>query len=350
LAAASWFCFVFALLMAWAEHAGAEEPYRVVVLEPATPTAREGELLTRLKGELGAAGFEVLSLSLPLGADPEHAVAVQGNELDPVATFAVAELAADPEAPRDAGSRLQLWLSDRIQGVTLRQVGRDRGDGSQAANLLAVQGVELLQARVADWRWQPEPQPLRAEPAPAPAPVQDQARVTATVDLGVFLEAASGDAALTPLARLSYSDRVNLGFDAELGARLSVAGLGRATVLQASLREVEVGQNFAMLEGVFGFSPEGWLRPFASLGGGAYRVTVEGVGGQQAIGRSDATWSAAGVVGAGLSAHPFGPLVCKLEAQGLFALRPTTVQIDEADVASFGRPLLVFSFGVGASL
>ncbi len=320
----------------------------MVVLQPATPTAREGELLTRLKGELGAAGFEVRSLSLALGADPEHAVAVQGNELDPVATFAVAELEADPEAPRDAGSRLQLWLSDRIQGVTLRQFGRDRGDASQAANLLAVQGVELLQARVADWRWQPEPQPPPRD-EPAPAPVQARAQVTATVDLGVFLEAASGGATLTPLARISYSDELE-GLDVELGARLSVAGLGTPTVLRAPLREVEVGQNFALLEGVLAFSPGGWLRPYASLGAGAYRVTVEGVGHQQAIGRSRATWSAAGAVGVGLSAHPFRPLVCKLEAQGLFALRPTTVQIDGADVASFGRPLLVFSFGVGASL
>lgn len=336
--------------MAWTERASADAPYRVVVLQPVTPTAREGELLTRLKGELGAAGFEVHGLSLSPGADPEHAVTVQGHELDPVATFAVAELVADSETPRDAGSRLQLWLSDRIQGVTLRQVGPDRGDVSQAANLLAVQGVELLQARVADWRWQPEPQPpLREAPAPGLVIQGPPAQVTATVDLGVLLEAASGGAALTPLARISYSDELQ-GWDVELGARLSVAGLGTPTVLQAWLREVEVGQDFALLEGLLAFNPGGWLRPYASLGAGAYRVSVEGVGHEQAIGRSHATWSAAGTVGAGISAHPFRPLLCKLEAQGLFALRPTTVQIDSADVTSFGRPLLVFSFGVGASL
>ncbi len=336
--------------MVAAAFASAEEPYRVVVLQPRAPNERERELLTRLKGELGAAGFEVFGLSVAPGGDPRQAVLVDGSELNPAAAFAIAERGAEAE-PGAASPRLQLWLSDRIKGGRIREVGDERNDVSQTAQLLAVQGIELLQARVADWRWQPEPGPLSREPPP-PAPVESGGQFTTTVQLAGLLERSGYGPALAPLVRVSYVREVDLGLslDVGLGARVSAAGLGGPLVLQASLGEVDVGQSFALLEGVVALDPNGWLWPFASLGGGAYRVTVEGIGGEQAIGRVDTTWSAAGALGAGLALSPFGHLVCEVEAQGLFALQPTTVRVDAAEVASFGSPLFVLSIGLGLSL
>jgi hypothetical protein len=344
------FCLVLARLTVAAAFASAEEPYRVVVLQPAAPTERERELVARLKGELGAAGFAVFGLSLAPGGDPQKAVLVDGSELEPAAAFAIAERGMAAPAPTEASPRLQLWLSDRVKGGRIREVGEERKD-SAPAQLLAVQGVELLQARVADGRWQPERDRLSRAPAP-PLPVSHGGHFTTTVELAGLLQPSMREAALTPLVRVSYvrQSDLGLGFDVGLGARLSAAGLGPPMVLRASLREVEVEQSFALLEGVVAFDPDGWIGPFATLGAGAYQVSVEGLGREQAIGRSDATWSAAGALGLGLALSPFRPLVCELEAQGLFALHPTEVRVDAVEVASYGRPLFVLSIGLGVSL
>src|SRR5262245_12307848 len=86
----------FAVLIAgWSAAVGAQEnppeKQRVIVLEPVAPTPLEHELLTRLTGELGAAGIEVLRLPLPAGSDPASLVATEGSELDAVAAYATRE-------------------------------------------------------------------------------------------------------------------------------------------------------------------------------------------------------------------------------------------------------------------
>jgi hypothetical protein len=311
----------------------------------------ERELSTRLKGELGAAGFDVLSLTLAAGAVAEDAIRVQDSGFNALAVFAIAHREGNTGSLADEGSGLQLWLSNPTQGATLISAGPGQHEDAQAATLLAVQGAELLRARLADWgQQQVAPAPIK-EKLPS-LPRQDRAQITAALALGVLVEGNSGAAALTPLLRIGYAPGRDpaLGVGLQWGLRLSVAGLGTPSVLQGSLRHVNVRQSFALLEAVTALDSGGWLRPFASLGAGAYRVGVEGVGGDQAIGRSAETGSAVGAVGLGLSAHPLGALVGEVEAQGLFALRPTEVQIDRTEVARFGRPLFSLTIGIGVSL
>jgi hypothetical protein len=139
----------------------------------------------------------------------------------------------------------------------------------------------------------------------------------------------------------------------ELGVRLSAAGLGKATVIRADPLQVEVMQSLAVAEIVGASSTAAPFRAFASLGGGAYRVEVEGIGAEQAVGRSEDHWSGMLTAGAGVSMHALAPWFVELEGQGLFATSPTTVRIDRTyptGAATFGRPLLLLSLGIGVSL
>jgi hypothetical protein len=331
-----------------------QERERVLILEPAAPTSLEYELLTRLSGELGAAGLDVIRLPLAPDSDPARAVATQGSELGPVAAFATKEDAAEAGSS-NAGSRLRLWLSDRVTGTLLVEEGREL-EGSLVASSLAVQGFELLQARVADWQWRRSapPVPDRAPPptvAPQAPPPPD-AELTLMLYAGLLYDAPSGGAALTPMARVAYAPGRARGIaDAvDLHARLSLAGFGAPTVLDASARQVDVMQSFALLEGVVTLHPGGWLRPYASAGGGAYRVEVDGVSAGVVVGRSEDTLSPLGGAGLGLVAQPFSHWVAQVEAQGLFAVRPTAIDIGATRAATLGRPLLIFSIGVGVAL
>jgi len=338
--------------MLWAPFASGQDAPRVLVLEPAEPNPRERELSTRLKGELGAAGFEVLIQSLPTEGDLRVAVVVQGSELAPVAAFAIASSATEIEPGQEYMVGLQLWLSDRIEGAIILQAAEDGRGGPKAVSLLAVQGVELLQARVAASKLKTEIRPPQLD-APPPEPEPDRgARIRFGAGIGVFLEAGTGGTAPSPLLRLGSSWPVQFGAhqSVELGVRLSAAGFGKATVIVAPELHVDVMQSFAVAELVGASSAEAPFRGSLSLGGGAYRVEVEGVGAAEAVGRLEDTWSPVAVAGAGLSLHALSPWYVELEGQGLFAVRPTSVQIAEESVATFGRPLFLVSLAIGVSL
>jgi hypothetical protein len=248
---------------------------------------------------------------------------------------------------------LRLWFSDRVTGALLAEDARDF-DRSSMASSLAVQGFELLQARQAEWRWHPQPAPApKVVPAArvAPTPVaSSSSELTAGMNVGLLFDAPSGGAALTPMARVSYEPALTRGVDRfDFGVRLSVAGFGAPTVLEASDRRVDVVQSFALLEGVVTFDPGGWLHPFGSGGAGAYHVNVNGVGSASAVGRSEGTLSPLAAAGLGLAAQPWRHWVGVVEAQGLFALHPTAVEAGGTRAATFGRALLVFSLGLGVT-
>lgn len=341
-------CMLVAGMGGWCAAGAAQEQRRVVVLEPSTPTPLEHELLTRLTGELGAAGIEVLRVPLPAGSDPAAAVATLGADLSAVAAYAARE---EPAEPGSGMKTLRLWLADRVTGAVLAEDGQ-ADDASSLASSLAVQGFELLRAREAEWGWRrPAPPPPPPPPPLPPAPLPPvEAELAAAVHVGLLLDAPTGGSALTPMARLSYEPAITRGLGAvDAGVRLSVAGFGAPTIVESSERRVDVVQSFALLEATVTLDGGGWLHPFASGGGGAYHVGVNGVGSGEIVGRSDDTLSPIGAAGAGLEMQPWGRWIGQLELQGLFALHPTAVEASGTRAATFGRVLLVFSLGLGVT-
>lgn len=345
----------FGVLGLWSLPAWSQQSPRVLVLEPAQPNPRERELSTRLKGELGAAGFEVMSQPLPVDGDLRVAVAVQGSELDPVAAFAIASTANETDPGEQPAFGLQLWLSDRVEGAIILQAAEDGRGGAKAVSLLAVQGVELLQARVAASKLQTELRPPELDaPPPPPSQPERSVRFRLGAGIGVFLEGSSGGTAPSPVLRMSSSwpILVTEQHAIELGIRLSAAGLGKATVIQAPSLQIDVMQSLVLGEVIGATSADAPVRAFASLGGGAYRVEVEGVVAEQAVGRLQNTWSGTATAGAGVSLHALSPWYLELEGQSLFAMSTTSVRMNSASttLATFGRPLFLFSLAIGVSL
>src|SRR6478609_6932642 len=127
--------------------AQAEYRHRVVLLEPPADDDEGREIITRVTGELRAAGFEVVVLPAS-EADPQRAVEAAGHELHPASVLLVQRPpASEPGKRRDAGS--ELWLADRMLRKTvvlkLAQAEEPRGG---AAGRIAVQAVELVKARL----------------------------------------------------------------------------------------------------------------------------------------------------------------------------------------------------------
>ena len=92
----------------------AEPRERVVLLEPVEIDEVFVEVLSRVRGELSAAGYEVIVLRAAPDVEPKVAVETAGSELSPVAVLLVHRDSGD-----DSVSRVtELWVSDRLSNRT----------------------------------------------------------------------------------------------------------------------------------------------------------------------------------------------------------------------------------------
>src|SRR5262245_5737319 len=107
--------------------AQAEYRHRVLLLQHESDDDTSREVTTRVRGELGAAGFDVLVLPTQ-DDDPKRAVESAGREMHPAAVLLVERLLTTDSGKR-AGT--ELWLSDRMlrKTVVLRLRPDDEAGG-----------------------------------------------------------------------------------------------------------------------------------------------------------------------------------------------------------------------------
>jgi hypothetical protein len=327
--------------------ARAEYRQRVVVLDTSAEDRAAMELLTRLRGELAAAGFDVISLPASSPEDPRATVETAGGEIGPAAVV-LAQESFDTEL----GERVaKLWVSDRIsrrtlmQSMTLnpREQGRDRA-------LLAVQVAELLKARFAALTVSEEP----SGPVPQVKPRQSVgSQNTALPERSVSTSVSAGLGILRSFehAGSSWAPVIRVGLLlpelSELALALELRGSGAITAteleLQAKPGSAHVSQGFAGLDVVLHVGPRWPLQPLLSLGAGAYSVTAEGRAQPEFTRRTLRSWSISSSVGAGLWAQPSRHFAWTLEAQMMAAWSRTQIEIDDARVEEFGAPMLFLS-------
>lgn len=338
--------------------AAAEYRHRVVVVSVTDSNdATTLELLTRVRGELGAAGFEIVDVSLTGQIGPKEAVETAGDEFSPAAVLAVRHA----PGPVPGESVAELWVSDRLAHKTLMQRARfaDRDTSSQTARL-AVQVVELLKARLAAL-WvdagtlesaqppqQPAPPPAQ-EPPPAPA-APPKERSTTQLELGAGLGllrnfGESVGSAWAPALRFGVSPR-GLSSDFALGARVTAALTPDAAELSYGSGLARVRQAFILAEGYGRLVPSSLVSPLLSVGIGAFSVSVAGQAPPPFPTRSESTISALTSVGAGLWIQPANSVAWILEGQLLAAWSETIVLIDSQNVGSVGWPMAFFSTSI----
>jgi hypothetical protein len=344
-----------------APHAGAEYRHRVVVVDvTGSNDATTAELLTRVRGELTAAGFEVVDLTLSGQVEPKVAVETAGSEYSPAAVLAVRH----GPGPTPGESLAELWVSDRLAQKTLMQRARfaDRDTSSQTARL-AVQVVELLKARLAAL-WvdagtlesaqpapkPPSPPPPVAERPPAPPAPPASARSGSQLELGAGLGLLRnfGDSvgsAWAPALRFGVSPR-GLSSDFALGVRATAALTPDAAELSSGVGLARVRQAFILAEGYGRLAPSSLVSPLLSVGLGAFSVSVAGQAPPPYTTRSESTISALSSVGAGLWIQPANSVAWILEGQLLAAWSETSVVIDSRTVGSVGWPMAFFSTSI----
>ncbi len=350
--AASAFVFVTA-------GAAAEYRHRILLLERVSGDDRDREITTRVRAELGAAGFDVVVLPVT-EEDPKQAVESAGHDLHPASVLLVERLVASGNASaHDTGS--ELWLADRMlrKTVVLRLKPADSekidraGAGSREAARVAVQAVELVKARLAELSVTREHEPAAAstQPAPPPAPARELRGTHPNLTAGAgWLEGFhKGQQALTPVLRLGVALPERLtGEVLAVDVRGSFVGLGQTARVEhgpgaATLRHTAVG-----LDAVVRFMPRRRVQPFVSLGGGLLALDVAGDAPDPYRNSAKRTLSGLVTASGGLWLQPLTGVGLSLESQLMDAWSKTVVRIAGEDAAEVAAPLLLVSAGLMA--
>ena len=334
--------------------AAAQYRHRVVLLERTSADEAQREVTTRVRAELGAAGFDVIAL--PVGdEDPKDSVEGAGFQVHPASVLLVERLAPESE---ETSRDVELWLSDRLlkKTVVLRlhsdEAAQDPESRSRAAARIAVQAVELVKARLAELSLTrereapPPPPPVITLPAPV-VPAPRGARPNLTAGVGLLEGFQEGQQSLTPVLRLGVALPEHWTGDVlALDVRVGFIGLGRAARIEhgggsASLRHTAVG-----LDAVVRFLPRRRLQPFVSLGGGFLAVDVAGTASEPYRNASKRTLSGLVSASGGLWLQPVKGFGLALEGQLLDAWSKTVVRIAGEDAAEVAAPLLLLSAGL----
>jgi hypothetical protein len=352
---------VWVACMAWlltSAGARAEYHHRVLLLERTGSDPRDHEVMTRVRAELSAAGFDVLVLPV-VEEDPKLAVESAGRELRPASVLLV-ERVSRTASDEDIGGT-ELWLADRMLGktVVLRlrpaprdTLGSDTSDSNEAARV-AVQAVELVKARLAELSLTRQREEAASKPPPPspppPPPVEREtrgARPNLAGALGMLEGFRDGQRALTPVVRLGVA--LPEGWTGEILAlelRGSFVGLGGAARVThgpgaATLRHTMIG-----LDAVMRFGPGRRIQPFVSLGAGMLALDVTGDAPEPYRNESERTLSGLVNVSAGVWLQPVSGFGLVLEGQLMNAWSKTVVRIAGDAATEVAAPLLLLSAG-----
>jgi hypothetical protein len=358
----------------------AESVRRVVLVVPEAAGAVATEALARVRGELGAARFEVET-------------DVVANNVDRRATVEHALRKADARAAFGIffGSGVaEIWVSDSVSGRTVVQtLPLATAAPERRATVLAVKAVDLLKATLAEvWvaaPTAPGPSPAPAPPAPTPAPEAialpptpsppppppaPRVELTETevrpmpivverrpepalpsasppgrgVDLaaGVSWIGAGSVSSWAPLLAVS-------AFSGHVGGRVLATGFGSSTSLAQQAGSARVAYGLALAE-LAARQPIGrHFETTASLSAGAARLSVDGTGAAGFVGQSARVWSGVGGGGVG-AAILISRLTISVDARVLVSATEAEVRIDGENVLRAGRPLFSISGSLGVRL
>jgi hypothetical protein len=313
---------------------------RIVVLDEGDPHTHAA--IERLRGELAAAGFTVVSDGASAG--------------DSVASVSLVRTARATD----------VHVSDRLTGKTL--VRRIDADPERAPRLVAMRGVELLRASLLELQSPPHDDVPPVTPALAQPPAPEIARFVAPAPpvaeklpapppSAHWIDHAAFDAGMAVLAS---TDRLGPAVAPKLGAWLALPASFAARVqlvgpaFQSGLANADgtavVRQELATVDLAWTPMLGRTLVPFIALGGGPYHLHVQGTPSLAGLtGASNDVWAAlfAGSLGLALRIAPFVSLAAEGRA---FAIAPhPTVTIGNQTVASAGSPSLLASLSLVAS-
>ncbi|WP_437941106.1 hypothetical protein [Sorangium sp. So ce341] len=334
---------------------------RVVIVEADADDPLVREAATRLRAELGAAGFEVVSV--PRGREADARAALERAAQDEGA-FAAAAIFRSR-----AGATADLWIVDRVtQKTVVRTV---EVSGAAAPSVMAVRAVELLQASLLEASLLSSRAPpdgaAGGERAAVPedvqrwmAPVRRQAGAEPAAErpgmfagfgveagLAALLSAGGIGPALGPALRLSYGAGVGGGaLPAGLAARLTFAGPAIGPALEGELGAVSVRQEMALLEAVWAPDTGAAISPVLSAGVGGVHLFIAGDPLPPLRSATGEVWSIAASLGGGAGLRLTDRAALLLDAHAIFAEPRAVVTLGGERLGTAGRPTFAGSLGL----
>lgn len=323
---------------------------RVVLLDHPDTDELGLELSARVRGELQAAGFEVVVLALPSDVPPGNAAETIARDLDPAAVLVVRKsLEITTGAPI-----VELWISDRrLDQARGQRLPLSEMEPSASIAKIAVQAADLVRARLAELsvsgaHLEPLPLPLPdPDSAAQPGPPREGTRFSVGLGVGALADFSAGDVALTPLLSASLRlGALSASPAVELRATLGAFG-SRVDDADGPLR-AEIQQSLGWLEAGLGWRA-GPIEPAVFLGGGAYSLEVRGVAPEGYSVSERRSWAAMGAAGAGLAYAPARWFRFRLDARLLAATPGVAVSLAQRDQPERGTWLGLVSFGVAGA-
>ena len=324
---------------------------RVLLVTPEQGGDIAPAVLTRLRGELRAARFEMdvatIAADAPRRATVEEMAAREGTSAALGIFF--------------GGGRVEMWATDASAGRTLMQNMRlDQGTPDRRAAIVAVKAVDLLKATLAEIWSTPPPGPAEPEPLP-PAPEA----VALPPPIAVVIEHPVDDAAARRADRFSLSAGAGwmqagsvsgwtpviaiataLG-GSGLAARLTLAGLGSSSEVTKLEGSAQLTQQIAMAELLLWSRAWHRLRAALAIGAGAHHLSIEGQGAPGFVSGNQSLWSTATGAGASVAWNLHPNLMLALDARAVENWPATTVNINNAQIARIGRPIIWIALAAG---
>jgi hypothetical protein len=306
----------------------------VVLVRPPTQSAVVSEAITRIRGELIADGFTVSIVDSPPGSDPASLLASVDRQTGAAATLGLF-LHAD-------ASSADLWVVDRLTNKTVvRSVEMTRSPSSSLPEVLARRSVELLRASLLEilvdaQKRHPEKPAPSAQASRWAAQALEPRRSRFSVAAGAQVLAGFGGVggAVMPVAR----GRIDVG--ERLGLRLSLSGLGTRPHVSAAEGSATVSQAVGLFELIGEIAPQFWMRPYVSLGAGAYHVTGEGLAAAPYQGRTAGAFAFATDLGVGVALPLTSTFAISLEGHTMLITPRPVIRFLRVETADVPNPLL----------
>ncbi len=324
---------------------------RVLLVTPEPGGDIAPAVLTRLRGELRAARFEMdvatIAADAPRRATVEEMATHEGTSAALGIFF--------------GGGRVEMWASDASAGRTLMQnLPLDQGTPDRRAAIVAVKAVDLLKATLAEIWSAPPPSNITSEPpppepvvsAPPPPPVavvvehpEDDAAGGAdrfSLSAGAGWLQAGSVSGWAPVIAIATA----LG-GSGLAARLTISAFGSSTDIAKTAGSAQLTQELALAELLLWSRAWHRLRAALAIGAGAHHLSIEGQGAPGFASGNQSLWSTATGAGVSVALNLHPRLMLALDARAVENWPATTVNIDRAQIARVGRPIIWVALAAG---
>jgi hypothetical protein len=336
-------CLLASIIVVVANRAVAEPApprSRVALVRTASNDKLLKEATTRLRAELGDAGFDVVEVDQTPG-DPRAGVEDAGGGGGGFATVSMNRAGA--------GAQADIWISDHVTGKTVvRRL--EVGGAPNAAAVLAIRAMELLRASLLEVA---EPEPTTAAPRAAPADVMKWVAPAkpAHIERQPFQGSALGvgAVALHGTGGVGFAYGPTLRFSHSIYGpwfgRISLAGPFVGPELTEPAGSASVRQEFASLD--FGVTTRAKpIGAYGWVGLGAFHLHTSGSAAAPYRPQSDGVLSFLSMAGVGAVARASDTVAFTADFMALLLVPQPIVVIGEQEAGKAGAPSLALALGL----